>query len=121
MLLEIPTACLRFIGTFRRMVGIARRRKRERSVREQDTAEEGGHEGGREWADRRSHGERGESAARRPQGRLCASKPWWIYRTTHSVVRCSRHGAIRHVPKRCRSPAVARSQTVTPLWRHSSF
>jgi len=94
---------------------VSRDGKSGRNMHEQGTAERGRHEGKREWVNRRSHGERGESAARRPQGRLCASKPRWIYRTTHSVVRCSRHGAIRHVPKRCRSPAVARSQTVTPL------
>lgn len=118
----------------RRFAGIARRQSvnevcvntRHERVREDRGMWTRG--SGREnGADRRSHtGKEVRGAARRPQGKLCASKPRWIYRTTHSVVRCSRHGAIRHVPKRCRSPghrgvlstaAVARSQTVSPLWR----
>jgi len=121
MLFEIPTACLRFIETFRRVVGIARWQKRERSVCEQGMAEKGEDTGIEESGQIGGHMGKEVRVPRRPQGRLCASKPWWIYRTTHSVVRCSRHGAIRHVPKRCRSLAVARSQTVTPLWRHTSF
>lgn len=105
-LLEIPVVCLRFDETFRRTAS----RDDQAWTKRAWTRHEGkGLTGdGRERADRRSHtGKEVRGAAHRPQGKLCASKPRWIYRTTHSVVRCSRHGAIRHVPKRCRSPAVA--------------
>lgn len=41
----------------------------------------------------------GHVGLRSSQGKLCAGKPFWIYRTTQSMARYSRHAAIRHAPK----------------------
>lgn len=41
----------------------------------------------------------GHVGLRSSQEKLCAGKPFWIYRTTQSMARYSRHAAIRHAPK----------------------
>lgn len=79
-----------FTKTFRRTIG----GNEYLAVENRTGSETGNGGGGQVW---------GHVGLRSSQGKLCAGKPFWIYRTTQSMARYSRHAAIRHVPKYCGS------------------